>query len=153
LALLALGAAARSDDAPRLVPPAAVFIPSVTVLTYVEQPSLRDDLGLTKRQQAQIGDLRVILEAADAAARAENTQFDIARSIARSNDAIIQLGQILTPEQVRRHNQIVMQHLLVRFGLVQLVQAIDVAEALELDAAQKQQMQAILQAAGYGDPA
>jgi hypothetical protein len=151
--LLSIGTAARSNDDRELAPTAAVFIPSVTALNYVEQPVVRDDLGLTRRQKEQIGELRGILEAVDAAARAENTQFDVARSIARSHEATILLGQILSPEQVRRHDQIVMQHLLVRFGLVQLLQAIDAAAILEFDADQVQRMQEILQSVGFGLPA
>src|SRR5436309_3214151 len=99
--VLSMDTAARPTDDRQVAPTAAVFIPSVTALNYVEQRVVRDDLELTQRQEAQIGELRGILEAADAAARAENTQFDVARSIARSHEATFLLGRILSPAQVR----------------------------------------------------
>jgi hypothetical protein len=141
-----------ADDKPGLVPAGAVFVPSATVLTYVEQPAVRDELQLTPVQQARIVALRAELQAADAGARDNDAKVVVDKAIARSIDAVVLLNEILTPAQVRRHNQIIMQRLLIRFGLVQLVQAIDAADALGLDAEQQQQLQAVLRTAGYGAP-
>jgi len=145
----ALATVLRADDE-RLAPPGAVFVPSAAVLTYVEQPAVSNDLKLSRRQQAQISALRSRRQKADAEDRAAGQPAGVDEAIARSRDAIGLLGEILTPEQARRHNQIVMQHLLVRFGLVQLVQALDMAALLELGEAQQQELKAILRSAGYG---
>jgi WD40 repeat protein/serine/threonine protein kinase len=146
------GTPLRADDEQGLAPAGAVFVPSASVVGYVEQPAVRDELRLTPQQQARIADLRTELEAADAAGRAETGPRVVDKAVARSINAVVLLGEILTPAQTRRHNQIVMQHLLIRFGLVQLVQAIDTAAVLEFDARQQLQMGAILKTAGYGPP-
>jgi len=150
-ALVMIQAASRgADDEPQLVPAGAVFVPSASALSYVEQPVVRDDLTLTARQRARIDELRTTLQAVDAATRVDGTHFNLKRAMRRSDDAIILLSEILTAGQVRRHYQIVMQHLLLRFGLVQIVQIAEIADLLEPE--QRLQLPVILASAGAGAP-
>jgi hypothetical protein len=144
------GSVLRADDA-RLVPPGVVFVPSAAVVSYVEQSVVRDDLKLTPEQQARIADLRVDLQKADVEIRAGHKPVSVDQVIANSIEAIVRLEDILSPGQIRRHEQIVMQHLLVRYGLVQLVQAIDVAALLEPGETQQSELQTILRTTGNGE--
>jgi hypothetical protein len=142
-----------ADTEYRLAPDGATFIPSTAVLNYVDQPAVRNELGISNVQQAQIEKLRTSLEAANAAARAHSDWNDVDAAIERSDEARNLLGKILTPRQVRRHNQIVMQHLVIRFGLLQLMQSPDLAAVLEFDADQQQELQTILNGIGFGPTA
>ncbi|MBS0262440.1 MAG: hypothetical protein JSS02_10860, partial [Planctomycetes bacterium] len=146
---LAVTAAVWADPAPagaqhKLAPEGAAFIPPSAVLNYVDQPAIRNELGISTGQQAQIDHLRANLEAVSAAARVNANKNDFDAAIEQSNQAQILLCEILTPAQVQRHHQIVMQHLLIRFGLLQLMQSPEVAAVLEFDADQKQGLQTIL---------
>jgi type II secretory pathway component GspD/PulD (secretin) len=118
------------------------------VLHYVEQPVIREDLKLTNDQQSRIEGLRKRLEATDLADRSAHGPFALEQAIASSDAAKAVLIEILTPAQIERHQQIVRQHLLIRFGLVQLIQVPDVAEQLALDDRQREKIETILTGTG-----
>ena len=158
LALLLFGMvpahSAQRNDGPTPYPSGLVCIPSVSVLNYVEQPLVQADLKLTTTQQAQLDRLRTRLAEAESLAWA-GTRFEVERAIELSDDGVRLLGRILTPEQSARHSQIVLQHLVSKFGLVQIVDLLDVVVVLDPDTSQSQQVHAILESIGYGttDPA
>src|SRR5262245_14736450 len=98
-------------DETRLVPSSAVvFIPAM-VVNYVIQPAVRDDLKLTQEQQKRIADLQAELQAL-APFAAGNGRATAEERAEQAERAQLQLIEILTPEQVRRHYQISLQDIL-----------------------------------------
>jgi hypothetical protein len=141
--------AAPPPDEPIPYPVGLVCIPSTAVLDYVEQPTVQDDLKLTAGQREKLQRLRIHLAEAEALAWT-GTPFEVEKAIGLSDDANRLLGGILAPEQAARHSQIVLQHLIGKFGLAQIIGLLDVVVVLDLDAAQSQQVQTILEPIGYG---
>lgn len=140
---------AQRNDGPTPYPSGLVCISSVMVLNYVEQPLVQAELKLTPTQQSQLDRLHTRLTEAEALAWA-GTRFEVERAIELSDDGVRLLGRILTPEQSARHSQIVLQHLVSKFGLVQIVDLLDVVVVLDPDPPQSQQVKTILETIGYG---
>lgn len=135
----------RADDEPRLAPSGSLNLAPVTVLNYVTQPVVRADLKLTEDQQKRIDELRNDLQGVQPALGGQggNARLTAEERTAQSEKAQAALIEILTPEQVRRHYQIVMQHILTVSGLMTLTDIPEIATVLQFDADQQQQLEAI----------
>lgn len=140
-----MGAYLCADDEPRLAPSGSLNLAPVTVLNYVTQPVVRTDLKLTEGQQRRIEELRTDLQGVQPAleGRGGNARLTAEERAAQSEKAQAALIEILTPDQVRRHYQIVLQHILTVSGLMILADIPEIAAVFQFDADQQPQLEAI----------
>lgn len=146
LVILLAGGFVRADESPQLFPSAAT--PPATrvgaVLGFIVQPVVRDDLKLTDEQQSKIAELSeryggLRVPAAIGVRRGDRE----AQALAERDAAIAELAAVLTPEQVRRHWQVVLQRSLTAEGLQRVLASPEIADAIGLDAAQRDRVSAL----------
>lgn len=145
LALLSFssGVFCHADEARPLPAGATIPIPAGFAM-YLNQDAIREDLKLTADQRERIDHWRKELETAAKSTERPPPQELLARMAEQSDAAQTALEEILTPDQVRRHLQLMLQHAVVsQHGLTGLVQLTEVKEILRLDFDQQQKIEAI----------
>src|SRR5580704_12805694 len=145
VALLSIfsGKFCHADDARPL--PAGATVPRAAGLAvYLIQEPVRQDLKLTPEQRERIDRWRQELETAAKSTERPPARELIIRMAEESEMAQVTLEEILTPDQVRRHLQLMLQHAVVsQHGLTGLMQLTEVKEILRLDFEQQRQFEAI----------
>ncbi len=132
-----------ADDEPRLFPSDVTIMGPATVLNLISQAAVREDLKLSeeqaKRIQQMLADARGATPGVDPGTGRPN--FEQMQEQAQQAQAM--LAEILTPAQVRRHRQIVMQHVAMTSGLSELLEIPEIASDLLIDADQQQALNEI----------
>jgi hypothetical protein len=139
--LLAMTVASlRADDISPLIPTGTSFSQPAGVLVLVTNPAIRDDLKLTEDQQRQIQELSDSLPKTNPAADPSTGRVNLQQLAEEAQRVQEALFDLLTPAQVRRHLQLTLQHMLVTAGLTTVVQIPEIAEVLQIDESQWQQI-------------
>lgn len=132
------------DDQVRLFPIGSRLTSPATVIGYVIQAPVRDDLKLSAEQQQRINQIRDEMRAAAQNIDASDARAISAENAARSETAQSALVEILTPEQCRRHLQIVLQQMLVSSGSIdELLYLEELSDVFQLDVDQGEQIDSI----------
>lgn len=133
----------RADDELRLFPSNSTLrLPSM-VLSYVSQPAVRDDLKLTAEQQKRIEQLTTDAKGVTPVFDPETGRRNFEQVSEEAQKTQETLSEILSPEQVRRHHQIVLQHLAITAGLSELLEIPEIGSVVLIDADQQQDLNAI----------
>ncbi len=134
----------RADDEVPLFPVGPRVTSAASALGYVIQVPVRDDLKLTEDQQKRIDQVRDDVQAAAQNIDVRDAGAVSAEKAAGSKTAKAALVEILTSDQCRRHWQIVLQHMLVSGrGLIGLIYLQELADVIQLDAGQREQIETI----------
>ncbi len=132
-------------DEVRPLPKGATIGRSDQLLRYLAQEPVREDLKLTAEQRERIDRWRQ--EERNVVPRLTPRpppQEFLNRMAEESEKLQAALEEILTPDQIRRHFQLMLQHAVVsQRGLTGLLQLKEVQEILKLDLDQQQQIETI----------
>jgi len=133
----------RADDELRLFPSSSTIVQPSIVLSYVSQPAVRVDLKLTAEQEKRIEQLITDAQGVTPGIDPETGRRNVEQMTEQAQKTQETLTEILSPEQVRRHNQIVLQHLAITAGLSELLEIPEIGSVVLIDADQQQDLNAI----------